>query len=179
MTAETSDTILHYWGKADPNYPGTPKWHPLAYHMLDVAAVATAWWDACPALRGRFLAAFPATQEQALRAWVLFFIALHDLGKADIRFQLKAPDALAEAWRTVVKGQDHEIAQQEISTFDHGHAGIAWGALEYKTWMAARDADHSIWSHWDIWLAAVTGHHGDFPKPYFEGLASPEADDAL
>ncbi|MDP1698374.1 MAG: CRISPR-associated helicase/endonuclease Cas3 [Xanthomonadaceae bacterium] len=167
-----------YWGKADPKYLGTPKWHPLPYHALDVAAVAASWWDSCPALRGRFLAAMVSAPEQAaqLRAWILFFVALHDLGKLDLRFQLKAPEALAAAWREIVKDRDHAIPQQEISTFDHGHAGIAWAALEYKTWLAASDADHSIWSRWDNWLAAVTGHHGDFPKPCYEGLDGIEAD---
>jgi hypothetical protein len=24
-----SPQMFRYWGKADPNYPGTPKWHPL------------------------------------------------------------------------------------------------------------------------------------------------------
>jgi hypothetical protein len=48
--------MFHYWGKADPSYPGTPKWHPL------------------------------------------FFVALHDLGKCDVWFQLKAEDALRQAW---------------------------------------------------------------------------------
>jgi len=171
--------ITHFWGKADPNYPDTQKWHPLPYHMLDVAAVATTWWDTCPALRGRFKAAFPNEPENRLRAWVLFFVALHDLGKADIRFQLKAPEALAAAWRVVVQGDDHEIPPLEISAFDHGHAGIAWAALEYQSWLATRDNELSIWARWDNWLAAVTGHHGDFPKPGYEGLKGIEADEIL
>ena len=33
------EVIFSYWGKADPNYPGEQKWHPLVYHSLDVAAV--------------------------------------------------------------------------------------------------------------------------------------------
>ncbi|MBN8760438.1 MAG: hypothetical protein BGO61_12965 [Thiobacillus sp. 65-69] len=171
--------ITHFWGKADPNYPDTQKWHPLPYHMLDVAAVAATWWDTCPALRGRFKAAFPNEPENRLRAWVLFFVALHDLGKADIRFQLKAPEALATAWRVVVQGDDHEIPPLEISAFDHGHAGIAWAALEYQSWLATRDNELSIWARWDNWLAAVTGHHGDFPKPGYEGLKGIEADEIL
>lgn len=32
------NTIVRYWGKADPAYPGAAKWHPLVYHCLDVAA---------------------------------------------------------------------------------------------------------------------------------------------
>lgn len=172
---------FRHWGKASANCPRGPIWHPLPYHMLDVAAVATAWWDACPALRGRFLAAFPNEQENRLRAWVLFFIALHDLGKADIRFQLKAPDALAAAWRVILKGVDHEIPQQEISSFDHGHAGIAWAALEYQSWLGTHEdaIKQPIWTRWDRWVAAVTGHHGDFPEPGVEGLQVIEADDAL
>lgn len=179
MHRTTGSHFVDFWGKADPNYAGEPKWHPLGYHMLDVGAVATAWWDACPAVRGRFLAAFPDTSELALRAWVLFFVALHDLGKADIRFQLKAMDALTAAWREIVKGADHEIPRQEISGFDHGHAGIAWAALEYQTWLAVSDTDHSTWSRWDNWLAAVTGHHGDFPTSRMVGLEGIEADETL
>lgn len=37
------EALLHYWGKADPAYAGEQKWHPLAYHCLDVAAVAAMW----------------------------------------------------------------------------------------------------------------------------------------
>ena len=54
-------------------------------------------WDACQVLRERFVTAFPNEQENCIRAWVLIFFALNDLGKADIRFQLKTPDALAGA----------------------------------------------------------------------------------
>lgn len=179
MTTAKLNPILHYWGKADPNYPGMPKWHPLAYHAIDVAAVAAAWWDACPALRSKFLAAFPSTPESTLRGWMLFFVALHDLGKFDLRFQLKALDALAAAWREIVKGVDHEIPQQEINRFDHGHAGMAWARLEYGPWLAKPDTDRAIWTHWERWLAAVTGHHGDYPPALMEGLAGIEANDAL
>lgn len=173
------EAYFDYWGKADPNYPKEPKWHSLVYHMLDVAAVAAAWWDACPALRARFLAAFPGESADRVRPWVLFFVALHDMGKADIRFQLKAPDALASAWRIVVKGDDHEIPSGEISAFDHGHAGIAWAAKEYRSWLATGDTQLSIWERWETWLAAVTGHHGDFPSPQYESLSGIEADGTL
>ncbi len=100
QTAGDSASMFRYWGKADPNYPGEPKWHPLVYHCLDVAAVAGAWWDTSPAIQRSFLAAFGSVNlmPHQLRAWVLFFVALHDLGKFDVRFQLKAEDALRQAW---------------------------------------------------------------------------------
>jgi len=34
------DNYYNYWGKADKDDAGKVIWHPLAYHMLDVAAVA-------------------------------------------------------------------------------------------------------------------------------------------
>ncbi|SFQ18248.1 hypothetical protein SAMN05216419_10961 [Nitrosomonas cryotolerans] len=33
------ELVFKYWGKADQNYQGKQKWHPLVYHSLDVAAV--------------------------------------------------------------------------------------------------------------------------------------------
>ncbi|MDD2893795.1 MAG: CRISPR-associated helicase/endonuclease Cas3 [Halothiobacillaceae bacterium] len=163
VVGDFDSIIFEFWGKADSLYMGHQKWHPLAYHMLDVAAVAASWWDACPALRGRFLAAFPDTSEPTLRAWVLFFVALHDLGKADIRFQLKAADAVAEAWMCL--DEYHGLTQGEIRSFDHGHAGIAWAKKEYQNWLRSHDdaIEQPIWTRWNNWMAAVTGHHGDFP----------------
>jgi len=29
-----------YWGKADPKYPGHPKWHPLVYHCPNLTTAA-------------------------------------------------------------------------------------------------------------------------------------------
>jgi CRISPR-associated endonuclease/helicase Cas3 len=172
--------FLRYWGKADSNYAGEPKWHPLVYHCLDVAGVAASWWDASPTIRHKFLYAFnsPIPEERPVRAWVLFFVALHDLGKFDVRFQLKAPEALAAAWRPLEKGRDHDIPAMEITSFDHGHAGIAWASLEFSSWVKSNGGTSS-WSLWENWLAAVTGHHGDYYAPGMAGLDSIEADESL
>ena len=89
MNQRTSANIFRYWGKADPNYPGKPKWHPLVYHCLDVAAVGDVWWDVNPVLRRFFQRAFGCGDVE-LRSWLMFFLALHDLGKFDLRFQRKA-----------------------------------------------------------------------------------------
>ncbi len=159
MTTAPPSTILHhYWGKADPNYVGEPKWHPLAYHSLDVSAVAACWWDENPALRERFRLAFSCVDADLhhLRAWVLFFVALHDLGKFDVRFQLKAPEALNAAWKALDQRRDHEISRDEIRHFDHGRAGMQWAHKEF-----ANDPQ-ILWERWSHWLAAVTGHHGDY-----------------
>lgn len=179
MPAQQGDTIFKYWGKADDKYPAEPKWHPLAYHSLDVAAVAATWWDASPTIQRTILSAFGCTplQQNQLRAWILLFTALHDLGKFDVRFQLKAPDALAAAWRPLGE-EDHGIQPQEITKFDHGWAGMAWANQEYRSWLEEHgDVDREMWERWKPWLAAVTGHHGDFYEA--TKIHAPEADAAI
>lgn len=180
MTTVSRDTILHhYWGKADPNYVGEPKWHPLAYHSLDVAAVAACWWDENPALRERFRLAFACADADMtrLRAWVLFFVALHDLGKFDVRFQLKAIEALTAAWRALAQRRDHEISKDEISHFDHGRAGMQWAHEEFAAWITIDP--QATWACWSNWLAAVTGHHGDYSNLGGSHIDTVEADDSI
>lgn len=160
---------FHYWGKADEKYVGGTSWHPLAYHCLDVSSVAATWWDASPIVQRNFLASFNYPDSQQLRAWVIFFVALHDLGKFDVRFQLKALEALAAAWRPLAK-EDHGLSVRDIAGFDHGWAGMAWANQEYRQWGKRDDPGRDIWERWQPWLAAVTGHHGDFYTPSMPGL---------
>lgn len=171
MTAQDNKLMFQYWGKADDKLPAGPQWHPLVYHSLDVAAVAALWWDASATVRQTFLSAFNCSpqQQSQLRAWVLFYVALHDLGKFDLRFQLKSANALAAAWRPLAQN-DHGISIGEISAFDHGHAGIAWANREYRQWVSQDDVSREIWEAWCPWLAAVTGHHGDYHDPMMQGL---------
>ncbi|MGH7946490.1 MAG: CRISPR-associated helicase/endonuclease Cas3, partial [Opitutaceae bacterium] len=152
----------NYWGKADPNYTGEPKWHPLVYHCLEVAAVAAAWWDRSPVIRRIFVSAFalPTSAPNQLRAWALLFVALHDLGKIDIRFQLKAENALRQAWPELAfDDTDPSLARG----FDHGRWGYAWAVHECAEWIGAGNADE-VRDQWRPLLAAVTGHHGDLPQ---------------
>lgn len=172
-----SDSIFRYWGKANPTYSGEPKWHPLAFHSLDVASVAICWWETAPALRERFMIAFNDNLPTRLHAWMPFFVALHDLGKFDLRFQLKAPGSLEEAWRRLDRDRDHAITQDEIQRFDHGRAGMVWGYRELPEWVDLEP--EVIRARWKNWLAAVTGHHGDYYEPGSEGIVGIEADNEL
>lgn len=172
------EAYFKYWGKADPQCD--PKWHPLVYHSLDVAAVSAFWWDTSATISKAFLAALNCdnSQQKHLRAWVMFFVALHDLGKFDLRFQLKSTDAMAAAWEMLTE-DNHGISSGDIRTFDHGHAGMAWANREYREWVRKDDSSREIWDTWSPWLSAVTGHHGDFQFPRYEGLLNIEVDDEL
>ena len=91
----------NYWGKTEQE---GDRYHLLPYHCLDVAAVGAAWWDASPAIRQAFRQSSTLPVDQ-LRAWVLFFVALHDYGKFDVRFQLK----VKTVW---------QVLYPDASTFD-------------------------------------------------------------
>jgi CRISPR-associated endonuclease/helicase Cas3 len=173
------EPYFRYWGKARKDGEEGAAYHLLPYHCLDVAAVASAWWDASTAIRRTFLASFNDSESNQirLRAWVMFFLALHDLGKFDLRFQLKAPEALAAVWRPLGR-EDHGLAARDIVGFDHGWAGISWANREYRQWLSREDVDREIWDNWQPWCAAVTGHHGDFFVPEMPGLVL-DTDEAL
>ncbi len=157
--------IASYWGKADENYARSPKWHPLAYHCLDVAAIGAVWWDASSAIRRILCAAFGEGEEEA-RAWTLFFIALHDLGKFDVRFQMKAPHTVQVAWPTLDPCSDLALFKSDVEAFDHGRWGYSWAAQEGQKWLA--DPSGQRLRAWLPWLAGVTGHHGEYPSGYIQ-----------
>lgn len=107
----------------------------------------------------------------------MFFVALHDLGKLDVRFQLKAPEVVSLAWRQLEKGLDHEIVQDDIQCFDHGRAGMVWGYRELAAWVDSEP--EGARERWTNWLAAVTGHHGDYYEPSWPEINDIEADESL
>ncbi|XNM88681.1 HD domain-containing protein [Escherichia coli] len=62
--------------------------------------------------------------KQRVKAWLLFFIALHDIGKFDIRFQYKS----AESWLKLNPATPslNGPSTQMCRKFDHGAAGLYW-----------------------------------------------------
>ena len=82
---------MQFWGKAQGEREGEPPWHPVAYHNLDVAAVADVLLRHNPKQMdrmARLLSASPA----ATCTLVVAMIALHDIGKFAAAFQAKVPE---------------------------------------------------------------------------------------
>jgi CRISPR-associated endonuclease/helicase Cas3 len=154
------ESIERYWAKAKPNEVGEADWHPFAYHSLDVAAVAAALWDQSSTIRHRFQVGFSGGglgNEAALRAWVLFFVSLHDLGKLHALFQILAPNALAECWPDLTA----EKVFKQTDRFDHGLDGLVAVQSEIAEWTGVET--RRARERFKIWLGAVMGHHGDLP----------------
>ncbi|WP_422475899.1 CRISPR-associated endonuclease Cas3'' [Endozoicomonas sp. ALB032] len=161
-------SFYNYWGKAGNQSEGdNASYHLLVYHCLDVAAVAKVWWQASASLRRQFCHQ-SGLPDQQTRAWLLFFIALHDLGKFDIRFQLKAKDV----WRQVNPETNcfkPDFLQENINDYYHGPAGVYWLYQDWQDRFAGEQDDSYIfcdddenesWRAWFSWLGPVAGHHG-------------------
>jgi CRISPR-associated endonuclease/helicase Cas3 len=146
-----NDLHLKLWAKSRP-------FHPLWKHLLDIAAV-------CKALLPRF-----GGVDCLPEAWVLFLVALHDIGKAAAKFQGKAPVEAVEAHVVVEELRNYlPIAgEAECQGFRH--------EARSATWLRAYLVDKCGWPRQaaDTMRLACVGHHGNFaakddPDEYEEG----------
>jgi len=148
---------LSYWGKANPRYAGTARWHLLPFHSLDVAAVARAYLRGHPRLLDYFAARLRVSTEVTLD-WLCFWIALHDLGKFATTFQALCPEVLLELQqRTSRLGSEErhdtlgDVIWKDPVYTRHDPLALGIEKTRYKKAMHP-------------WLAAVTGHHGQPPR---------------
>jgi len=151
-----------YWGKAGHGDAG---YHLLPYHCLDVAAVADEWWSQSPVLRQQF-SHVTTLPEQQTKAWLLFFVALHDLGKFDVRFQLKARQTALHLWPEFTQTDENPC-----TTYYHGNYSLYWlfHDLSPRFQWDEEWGDDELWDDaWEPWIAAVAGHHGRIP-PFLDG----------
>ena len=91
----TDDRLLACWAKlaTDSELPG---YHPLLWHMTDVAMVAREMWQSVlsPAQRNALCEAMGLEGcWDAAGLWCAFLAGLHDLGKASPGFQMQVEEA--------------------------------------------------------------------------------------
>ncbi|MGR6034460.1 MAG: CRISPR-associated helicase/endonuclease Cas3 [Candidatus Nitrosoglobus sp.] len=159
--------LKNYWGKAQGNADnGENSCHPFAYHSLDVAAVASVWLTNSRFLKRAF-GCVDGDVAQCFRAWILFFISLHDLGKLDLRFQAKAPEAI-RVLGTYNPYPESLWLRIPTQNYRHGPEGFRWGMTELPDYIGFDQNDENTWYEyaevWRPWLSAVTGHHGILPE---------------
>ena len=146
--------ILRFWGKARPVDPECgPRWHPLAYHSLDVAAVGGALL-ANERGYGPSFSRLLGLPREDVEPLVCYLLALHDIGKFAKKFQAKAPSHYPDCF----DGDPASLAAH----YDHGAGGLRLfnvAAEAFKLPGGTRSR------RWRPLISAVTGHHGAPPEP--------------
>lgn len=142
--------VLTFWGKARPGSQSLVAYHPIVYHLLDVAAVADVLLDTRRLARARAARLLGIEPEQAQQLLVTL-AALHDLGKFSPAFQAKAP----ACWPHVLGVYNQPQATGTRHT-DDGYA--LWyndlaPALGERLWRGGADVLEAL-------SQAVFGHHG-------------------
>lgn len=148
--------IAHYWGKADPNYPDTQTWHPLAYHSLDVAACGQVLLRQQPIWLEN-LSRLSGMDVRILEPWLLFLLAVHDLGKFSNGFQALPKNPF---------GHISKVPYDER----HDTLGYALAMEHLPQWLESQELAMRKCNLLRLWVAAVTGHHGRPPKPQTAAL---------
>lgn len=138
-----------YWGK----FSEENGYHLFMYHSLDVVAVAEVWLDHSSVILEQASKQTKLPQEMCKRI-ILFYVALHDLGKLDARFQAFVPKL-----RRKLQGSEYDV---ESESYNHG----SYSYLHFREEFSVSEN-----------MIAVAGHHGfcDLGAQYFE----PDADDEL
>lgn len=135
------DSVLKLWAKSSTS--GENRWHPLLYHMLDVAAVAGLVWDHC--LTGRLRSRLESILGAGdARSRVVYMTGAHDIGKACPGFQSKQR-AFCEDCGLPFSGNDR----------DRPHGFVSAHTLRSLTASCPASA---------LLGQIVGGHHGVFPR---------------
>ena len=148
------ESFFQFWGKAQPiaGRPN-PTWHPLAYHSLDVAAVAQAVLHANARLLTNLAKLLGLPPQDASRIATLL-CGLHDIGKFALRFQAKAP----ETYRQLFPGHDVEAW---LDPYDHAAGGLRLFCAAPEQFHLPAGGSLRVWRRL---FSAVTGHHGSPPE---------------
>jgi CRISPR-associated endonuclease/helicase Cas3 len=141
---------LHFWGKARPRDEAGSTWHPVAYHLLDVAASMEALLRVRPLLRQR-AARLLGVPEEAASALLVAMAGLHDLGKFARPFQAK----VRELWPACCGPLEMETIPARVHTQDGalGWDSLIRESLTSRLWPLPPEIDRSL-------MAAVFSHHG-------------------
>ncbi|MDO9169178.1 MAG: CRISPR-associated helicase/endonuclease Cas3 [Methylobacter sp.] len=156
---------LDEWAKKEDKKTGKQSWeykqvdyaayHLLPYHCLDVAAVADQWWRHSSGLRQQFKQSMQVDENTAY-AWLMFFIALHDLGKLDIRFQMKSLATMQQLQADIVAALKGTVDTK----YDHGSNGYGWFENELPDYGFDCISENEAMD----WMQQVAGHHGRIPE---------------
>ncbi|MBP9008709.1 MAG: CRISPR-associated helicase Cas3' [Methanospirillum sp.] len=151
---QRADRIYQYWGKTSKDCE--PRYHLLAYHSLDVAAVGNRILFHHPILVSRISSALNINQDQVI-PFISFLLAIHDLGKFSESFQGMVKDLFLE-----MHGREPRLCNQ----LHHSNLGIKifeniLDTSDLNLTDRLCDADlYEFYLGYKFCLNASFGHHG-------------------
>ena len=145
----TNADVFQFWGKAQPLPDAGPRWHPLVFHCVDVAAVGSQLLREDRSLSER-LCRLLGLDAANLARLAPYLLALHDIGKFAKRFQAKAPERYPKCF----------AGSPETHRYDHGAGGLELFEADCSLFGVPDNGKKT----WRILMSAVTGHHGAPPK---------------
>jgi CRISPR-associated endonuclease/helicase Cas3 len=176
-TTQVTEGHLLLWGKTcrreDDRQNFASRYHPLLFHLLDVAHTARELWDMVlpEAFKKRIAAALQCDLESA-RMTVAFLAGVHDLGKATPGFQFREDTPL---WL-------RERLKQHGFSDPPRRENKPHGLVTAKELCLFLRAPQSFWQndkHSNRVMAHITGaHHGTFPSSEYGSWAEKEVGDA-
>ena len=160
-TYHQANSFMTFWGKAEA-HADTKSVHLLPFHCLDVAAVGRVFLKQNRRIRG-ILARLTGLEEAHFAQCMVFFLALHDIGKFAESFQNLRPNLLKRLQdRKSDKGYGlrHDtlgflIWKEHLKSY---LLGI--GCLPGSSTSRRRIRE----TGYDYWMRAIAGHHGEPPK---------------
>ena len=145
----TNVDVYQFWGKAQPLADAGPRWHPLVFHCMDVAAVGSQLLQEDRCLSER-LGGLMGLEAPDLARLVPYLLALHDIGKFAKRFQAKAPARYPTCFNE----------SPEKHQYDHAAGGLELFEAECSLFGVPQRGKRA----WRTLVSAVTGHHSAPPK---------------
>ena len=145
----TNAGVFQFWGKAQALPDTGPRWHPLIFHCIDVAAVGNQLLQEDRSLSER-LCRLMGLESVDFARLAPYLLSLHDIGKFAKRFQAKVPERYPPCFND----------SPEAYSYDHAAGG-------FKLFEAASDifaVSSRAKRAWRPLVSAVTGHHGAPPK---------------
>ena len=154
---------LRYWGKARNRNDGSPEYHLLPYHCLDVAAVGYMLVTQRPKMLHSFTES-TGFGPIACRHFLVMFLALHDIGKFSESFQNLRPD-LFKMLQGRISNKTYSVRHDSLGNLLW--SGYLWRSFEESTAVKSPDfANYAM--YWQEIFGSIakacTGHHGSPPR---------------
>jgi CRISPR-associated endonuclease/helicase Cas3 len=156
-----------YWGKTRSKDGAGSPCHLLPFHCLDVAACAKTLLEVSSFTLGNLTEEMNWSPE-VVRQVIVFFLAIHDIGKFASAFQDLMPDLLPRP-----AGGKKRIF---VDRLRHDTLGwLLWKEKGRRSWFGQLSME--AWDFWDLWMRVATGHHGLPPREQFGVLGAPRLSD--